>query len=488
MRIVQAVMTNRDVKVTRPYPTEIKDMCSFHPPGFWFMPSYKMGIWDGLVRKMRYDKIPTGLFLVLRKQMEEELEIEFQIEDKTTPIQFRPIEASNRDYQTECVEMLQLYAQSGGGLIIAATGVGKTRMAGNLFKSLIGNGCFVVDELTLLEQSRKAIEAVIEERVGVVGRSEFTPERISVATAQTLYLHRDRKPFKEWSSKLTVLMIDEIHQQISKRTWTYLESIKPPVVYGLTATLELQKKHIQFAAYSLAGPVAYSFPLEEATAAGYLTRGIVVQILLRTQGGPFMGVYTDDYRALVHSPRRNSLIADLAVTAIGKDRRVVILVEWVEHLKILSKVLGTAVSFHVVYGGKSVEQRQQAIKEFEAGTVNLILANRVFSKGIDIPRCDFIIDATAGKSANSAIQRYGRGVRLAEGKKSLIYIDIADYGNRFELTARARKRAFRKQKIDVYPVGYRATLNLGKLLERAIELSEKGTNEKETKQRSLPFA
>src|SRR5262249_45243491 len=147
---------------------------SFHPPGYFFMQKYKDGVWDGLIRKLKYDKVPTGLFRALRNSIEEELDIRFLPQPTLTKVNFQSIiSPDTRDYQADCVAAMQTAAQLGGGLVVAATGVGKTRIAGEFFKSLVGSGCFIVDELTLLHQSKDAIEAVLGEPVGIVGESKF---------------------------------------------------------------------------------------------------------------------------------------------------------------------------------------------------------------------------------------------------------------------------------------------------------------------------
>src|SRR5438105_1362935 len=99
---------------------------------------------------------------------------------------FREVITSEKErpYQKEAVEAM-IKASSNGGLILAATGVGKTFLAAEYMRRLDGMSVFIVDELALLEQSRRALEAALGEKVGVVGRSEFDPRRVTVATVQT---------------------------------------------------------------------------------------------------------------------------------------------------------------------------------------------------------------------------------------------------------------------------------------------------------------
>src|SRR5262245_34854775 len=158
-----------------------------------------------------------------------------------------------------------------GGLVLSPTGSGKTFIVGMYFKHLVGRGVFIVDELTLLHQAKEELEKVLGERVGTVGESKYRPRRITVATIQTLQLHTGDPEFDEWKSKIRAMVIDEVHLHLNKRTKEVLNDIQPRVVFGLTATLELQKKHIRMAAHAMCGRVIFDYNLKEATEEKFLT-------------------------------------------------------------------------------------------------------------------------------------------------------------------------------------------------------------------------
>ena len=471
MQVVRAIVRNRETKLLQPFPNEaLREAFSFHVPNYFFMPKYKDGLWDGRVHKLSRGKLPTGLLLALKDTVERDLDIRFDLQFDTKPIRFRPISNTDaRDYQLEGLKAMQVASKTGGGLIIQATGSGKTMLAGLYFFSLVGKGCFIVNELTLLHQSRDAIAAVLNEPVGIVGQSKFAPERITVATVQTLYRHQTDPRFMDWVQEQDVLVIDELHIQLSRSVFSVIENICAPVVFGLTATLQLTQTHINMKAYSVAGPVIFTFPLEQATQRGYLTRGIVVQIAISTNIWE-LGDYTKAYHKLIANQRRNELLVSIALAAIRQGRRVVILVEWVGHIKNLVCLVNSKVESRAIYGAVPVADRRAAIEEFEKGEVPLLIANRVFQVGVDIRTMDFIIDATGGKSPTTAIQRYGRGVRQAENKRSLVYVDIADNGQ-FGPATKRRKSAFKKENIRVYNVCHQPTLNIDRFVQKAIALS-----------------
>jgi len=454
---VSIIVTNRFVEFLKPYPYEdLLPYFSFYPPNYHFMPSFRMGRWNGKICLLKRNRVPTGLFFANLEKIKEDLGVRFGIRNRFVPVKFRNTGVtSDRPYQNECVErMIEAAQEWGGGLVLAATGVGKTRTAGQFFSRLVGNGCFIVDELTLLKQAQQELSDVLGEEVGEIGDSKFLPKRITVATSQTLHLHEEDPKFQPWVEGLQVNIIDELHVAMNRRNFAIVEATAPPAVFGLTATLELQKKHIRTKAYALTGPVCYEYPLTQGQEEGHLSQGVVVQVLKPTfntteyDSHQFAQAYTD---IIVNNPRRNTLICRLAREAVKHKMFPTIVVERIKHLQKLSDMLED-IPHRVVCGKKTVEERLSAKRKFEQGKVKVLLVNKVFQKGIDIKRLDVIIDGGAMKGKNRAIQVFGRGIRLCEGKAGLLYFDIGDTENRFEKAAKSRRLAFKKKSIPLKKV------------------------------------
>ena len=71
----------------------------------------------------------------------------------------------------------------------------------------------------------------------------------------------------------------------------------------------------------------------------------------------------------------------------------------------------------------------------------LIVTSKLFGEGVDIPAVDVLINAAGGKSAIVFIQMFGRGLRPAEGKDALMYLDFIDNAHRYlKNHSRARMR------------------------------------------------
>ncbi len=345
---------------------------------------------------------------------------------------------------------------------------GKTAITGMYLRALRGSGLFLVDELTLLKQAQAELEKWIGEPVGEIGDNVCEPRRITVATIQTIHRHHTDATYRLWMRKLQVMIIDEVHIALNRRNFETVAAIQPPVVFGLTATLELKKKNVAMRAYELCGPVVFTYPLERGVREHVLSKGIAVSVQVHNEvaeptypgGGSwwqrrlwYRRRYPKAYRDLiVNGELRNEVIRELVETCHAQGKYTIVLVDRKQHLRNLSALFGS-IPHELVFGEKQTHQRIASKRKFEQGSLRVLLVNKVFKKGIDIKRVDVIIDGAAMKSRNDAIQKYGRGVRMCEGKTGLIYLDIADTGNRFQKAAHSRGLALRKIGIPLYRVG-----------------------------------
>jgi superfamily II DNA or RNA helicase len=414
----------------------LKEEFSYRDPRASYTLAFRQGSWDGMRSLMQYGKVGTGLFYHLQTELERKGYM-FAIHSNREPLPLTKPgwDPLTRHYQKQAVVAM---AKSNGGLVLMATGVGKTHLSGELLRRLDCPACFVVDELTLLEQSRCALRKITGERIGVIGRGEFSVERLNVATVQTLHRHRDR--FSSWCGQV-VLVIDEVHVALNRSNIDVVSALKPRAVFGLTATLQVAKLDILYRALAMCGPVLFKYSIEQGQEEGYLTRGLVCQVVVAQRSAGFDREAI--YRELVTvSPYRNGCIAALVREGVKRGRRIVVLVERLHHLKVLSRMLNDIP--HKQLSGKFSRykgERIDAAKSMDAGKLPVIIATRVFGKGIDIATVDTIIDATAMASVDNAQQRYGRGVRRAVGKAGLLHFDIADAGNGFARNATARASA-----------------------------------------------
>ena len=378
----------------------------------------------------------------------------------------------NRTYQSRMVESM-VVASNTGGIVLMVTGGGKTFSVGQFLRRLDAPACFVVDELSLMDQAVVELNGALKpEMVGMVGDSEFNPQRVTVATIQSLHRHRTDPKFLKWFRKLDILIIDEVHLALNRRNLDVVQIAQPKAVFGLTATLELEKPHVRMPAVALCGPVIFEYSMSEGIRDKVLTKGAAVQVLFRD---PLTGAAPGyrskdakgkeifippnhpmaDYRWRISlNSARNGCIETIVREAIGRGRKVIVLVEQLRHLNALSQRLHD-IPHELMSGAVERSLRGDAKAAMDNGSVSLILATRVFGKGVNIKKCDCLVDGTASPGRNGVIQRFGRGVRVALNKDSLLYIDIADVGNRFEGAGKSRRQALEELGVGVSSVEWK---------------------------------
>ena len=490
-RVVSVALTNRKASLSLPGDLydEFREFLKYRRPGWEYTTSGRVYVdwcsrvkkgeadpdepmgWDGYIHLLEGRTVGAGIFLALKEKLETEFDVRFVSKDERVSPQFstptrEELPEKVRDYQWACLQKM-LAASKTGGLILNATGTGKTFSTGLYFKQLKGNALFLVDELTLLKQAINELRDVLQEDIGEIGNSVFRPRRITVATIQTIHRHRFDYSFVAWNKTLKAIVIDEVHLALNRRNFQTVAAIRPPVIFGLTATLELKKKSVAYRAYDLCGPVVFEYPLVQGVEEGFLARGVAVSVELkqgvkgaRIRGNPrwrwVRERYKQQYQELyseiiVEGKKRNEFIVAIVQEAYKRGKHIIVLLQRINHITGLSKRL-KGIPHRLVFGQVSVENRMLAQKHFEKEKVRVILTNVVFKKGINIKRIDVIVDGAAMKSKNDAVQKYGRGVRLCDGKDGLLYFDIADSGNRFEKAAISRRTALVQTKIPTFKV------------------------------------
>lgn len=491
---VQVTLTNRQAWVTEAseavYET-LRDFWSFYPPGYRWARSYKLYArerakaikagepdrkvvgWDGKIRMFQKGRLPAGLFRATKKLAEETLGVTFQIDKRLPqPLDFIPgivIKEEKYQYQPECVAKMCAAVRRGGGIVLAATASGKTSIASQFFSRLTCSCLFVVDQIDLLYQSQEELAKWLGEQVGVVGDSEFSVKRITVATIQTLKLHLQDKKFQLWFKKVQVVVVDELHEQMARRNFGVLETIKPIARFGLTATLQLGQKHVRTRAYAFAGPVIFRFPITKGQELGVLSRGTVTQLLFEEV---FEGTdkrtpaerYTEE---VIENELKQSFLYQAVRYLVEQGRYVIVLVDRIAHLDVITKLF-QEVAHRVAWGGIRTKDRKTAKAKFEKGDIRLIIASDVFKKGVNIKRVDAMFDLAERPSKNNAIQKFGRGVRLHPDKSELAYYDFGTQVGKLAKGAKSRARAFKKEGIPIKKVKVTSAAQAMKALKKSL--------------------
>ena len=111
-------------------------------------------------------------------------------------------------------------------------------------------------------------------------------------------------------------------------------------------------------------------------------------------------------------------------------RKVMVVAQRIAHNEMIAKMCADAYgeeNVYMLHGQLEGGYRKKSMADFKARkTPCVMIASAVGNDGIDIPDIDGLVLAHGGKSFFQNVQRTGRGLRAAQGKEDLIFIDFND--------------------------------------------------------------
>lgn len=336
-----------------------------------------------------------------------------------------------REAQIEALYYLRQAREEGvgKGLVIAATGVGKTYLAA--FDSMeFRRVLFVAHREEILKQAEKAFRNVRpKSTVGYyIGDRRDTDCDICVATVQTLARENHLQRFPP--DHFDYIVIDEFHHAAADSYLAILNHFTPRFLLGLTATpYRTDNRDI----YDLCdNNVIYEIRLKEAIERGLLVPfkyfGVFDEKVDYSKVRISNGVYvTEDLERELSRIERADLILEKYRSMAGA--RTLGFCASIRHAEYMAEYFTkNGIKSVAVHSGGTdspyVVDRAEAIKMLNQGEVRVIFAVDIFNEGVDIPRLDTVMFLRPTESYTLFLQQLGRGLRIDEGKKYLTVLDF----------------------------------------------------------------
>lgn len=357
-----------------------------------------------------------------------------------------------RDYQMQSVVTSVMH---GNGILKIATGGGKTVVAGCTIGALGKKSIFIVHTRDLLYQAKESFARIFpKETIGQIGDGIIDYQNITVATMQTLAIlggvevgrnkydedatndeikieadKLKKQAFNEYRKTVQCIMMDEVQivcSQTAQGVRFLFESADYAFGYSASpwrddgSDLEIEGAF---------GERIIDIPASELIRRGYLVRPVIEVHNTTYKCTDISGDYTKIYkRYIVENGDRNEQIALDAIRRYEQGMNTLILVTQINHGNAIADIIenkyGVDVSF--ISGKSGMKARKQAIQDMRDGKISLLIASTIADVGLDIPRLQCIVEAGAGKSSVTALQRLGRIMRLHEDKKECIFITYRD--------------------------------------------------------------
>lgn len=345
-------------------------------------------------------------------------------------------------YQTQAIEAAVAFKR---GILHCPTGFGKTQLAIGVSKRIPIKWAFLVDEASLLFQTMDRWNQwdFDEEPAGILGDGKWQDSRFVVATYQSVRARKDDPEIIEWVKSVQGVLGDEIHTVAAKEEFaTFMRFVNAYFRIGLSATPLSRTPWDNLHVIGATGRVVYHANVPEMVAAGVLSMPYVTMVEFEhkpADSPTWQGVYGE---LIVKSAKRNNKIVELTQTC---PKPAIVFVKQINHGEdLLNRLTKKGIKTELLYAEASLSERRAAVRRMMDGKIEVIVTNKIFQKGVDIPLLRTVIIAAGGKSVVDSLQRVGRGMRTAEGKDFLKVYDFMDRGNDWLLEhSRQRKRTYK---------------------------------------------
>lgn len=439
----------------------ISQMCSFKVEGadfkqIAFNNKHRGAQFDGYKRLFNAQRqtFPIGLLNKITNLLNM-CALQYEIIDKRSRKEFTKLNLTCtpkqvRDYQSTAVMNAMLY---GGGIIKSATGSGKTTMGAMIINLFDCPAVFIVHTKDLLEQTISSFKYLFNtDEIGQIGCGKIDIKPITVATVQTLALASKKVEFEkykydedydweadnemtkdnkelilEWSRSVGTVIFDEVQRVASRTAYSArFMFVNAKHSFGMSAS-PWRDDGADLMIEGAFGQKIVDITASELIRAGYLIRPNI--IVKKIQNNVWEGkTYASIYKSyIVENTFRNMQIVKDAIEQYDLGRTTLILVTQIKHGELLEKMIKSCGRDVVFISGKSKSKiRSQAIQDMRDGKVKLMIASTIADVGLDVPRITSIVEAGAGKSSVTALQRVGRAIRPFDGKKEAYYITYRD--------------------------------------------------------------
>ncbi|HEY3924925.1 MAG TPA: DUF3427 domain-containing protein [Acidothermaceae bacterium] len=369
------------------------------------------------------------------------------------PLLLSPVEIVLLPFQERLLEQIELARtlDRHRNLLVAATGTGKTVMAAvdyaRLRRTLPRDRLlFVAHREEILEQSRATFaHALRDASFGEFWVRGRRPSRFDHVFASIQSLNRSGLESIE-PSHFDVVIVDEFHHAAARSYQALLDRLAPRELLGLTATPE--RADGLDVLHHFGGRIAAELRVWDAIDQQYLVPFAYFGI---HDGTDLTGVPWKRGAGYDPSALTNVLTADHAWA-----RRVI------EQLRLKTsdihsiKALGFCVTIAharfmaqqfssvgipsvAIWGESPADERAAALRDLDAGRVNVVFAVDLFNEGVDVPNVDTLLLLRPTESGTLFLQQLGRGLRRAHGKALCTVLDfVGNHRREFRFDRRLR--------------------------------------------------
>lgn len=326
------------------------------------------------------------------------------------------------------LESLRSYAKR--GLLISATGTGKTYLSGFDVKNAKAERVlFIAHRKTILSKAKETFETIIKDKKMGIYDGNMGEEDYLFAMIQTMSKKEHLEKFPK--DYFDYIIIDEVHHGGAKSYQSLINYFTPRFMLGMTATPE---RGDNFDIYELFHHnIAYEIRLHDALREELLCPFHYFGISDIEVDGELITEKTA-VKKLTADERVNHIIEKSRFYGYSGDKlHGLIFVSRVEEaIELTEKMKNRGIRCEVLTGEDSDNKREKTILDLEEGKIEYIITVDIFNEGVDIPCINQVILLRPTESSIVYIQQLGRGLRKYEGKEYVVILDfIGNYEKNF---------------------------------------------------------
>ena len=317
-------------------------------------------------------------------------------------------------------------------LLYHATGTGKTVTAVMDAKRCGGRVLFLAHTQELVGQAAETFQKLWPGvTVGRYMENVKEPDaHVVCGSVQSVALHLDC--LRE--DAFDYLIVDEAHHAAADTYQKVLAFFQPAFTLGLTATPERSDgKSI----LDIFKNTAHRLDLKTAVELGELVpvRCIRIHTNIDLTKVRFNSVRYNirDLKSKIYVPERNRLIVDTWLRYV-QNKRTVVFCASVWHAEEIAELFRQAgVSAAAVSGNMKRSEREEFQDRFICREIQVLCACDLLNEGWDCPEIEVLFMARPTMSRVLYTQQLGRGMRLYQGKESLMVFDFVDNASQYNL-------------------------------------------------------
>lgn len=318
-------------------------------------------------------------------------------------------------------------------LLFHATGTGKTVTAVSDAKNVGRRTLFLAHTHELVEQAAITFEELWPE--ATVGRyMDFVKQPdcdVVCGSIQSVALNLES--FED--TTFGYLIIDEAHHASADTYQKVLAYFKPHFTLGLTATPERTDDNTII--LDIFKNTAHKLDIKTAVEIGELVpvRCIRIHTNIDLTKVRFNSVQYNirDLESKIYVPERNKLIVNTWLNYV-RNKRTVVFCASVKHAEQIAELFrAEGIAAFAVSGGMKSSERKEYLTKFEIGDIKVLCACDLLNEGWDCPETEVLFMARPTMSKVLYTQQLGRGMRIAEGKESLMVFDFVDNASQYNM-------------------------------------------------------